>query len=354
MDWLHPMYVWAGVAVFGGVYALWRAARRREAARDQFGDAALVQQLAGTVRPWRHTVKAGLAITGLSVLVVALMGPRFGTEVRTVERRGVDLVVALDVSASMRAQDVAPSRLERAKEEVRGLADELSGSRVGLVLFAGDGFLQAPLTTDYDALRLFLEVAMPTQIPAPGTNIQAAFDAAMDAFDTSRPPSDSARPPDERRAQALLLISDGENHVGDLETVKRQARENNVTLFTAGVGTRQGAQIPIYEDGRQVGIKRTAEGQAVRTRFDETTLKTLAEDGAYFRIGATSSALTDVPTALRQLETTPMSEEQFETYTEMYQWPLAIALLLLTVEVCFPVRARSSSGRPRPMSVGTS
>ena len=338
MDWLHPTYAWALLAVPVAAYGCWRAVQARRAAQDQFGDRALVEQLSGAVYPGRRVLKASLVVGALALLVVGLMGPRLGTEPRTVERRGVDLVVALDVSASMRAQDVAPSRLRRAKREVRDLVDRLGGDRVGMVLFAGEGFVQCPLTTDYGAFRLFLDVANADQVPVPGTNLSAAFEAGLEAFDTARPPSDSTRPPDERRSRALLVLSDGENHQGDLQALRARARAENVTLFTAGVGTEQGAQIPVYEDGRRVGVKRTADGQIVRTRLDEPALTSLAADGAYFRIGATSSALSDVATALRQLEATPMDDERFAAYDEYFQWPLALALLLLAVEVCIPVR----------------
>lgn len=342
MDWLHPTYVWALGSVPVVAYCFWRAAKWREAALDRFGDVALVRRLAPTVRPWRRRLKAGLVLLATVGLAVALMGPRFGTQLHTVERQGVDLVVALDVSASMQAQDVAPSRLRRAKNEIRELLGDLRGDRVGLVLFAGTGFVQCPLTTDYGALRLFLDVAEPDQVPTPGTNLEAALDAATEAFSAARPAADSTARPDETRSRVVLVLSDGENHVGDLEAVKQTARTNDVTLFAAGVGTQEGAQIPVYEEGQQVGVKRDRQGRPVRSRLNESTLMGLVEDGAYFRIGSTSSALSDLPTALRQLETATLAEEQFSEYAEMYQWPLAGALLLLLVEVFIPARTRAT------------
>ena len=340
MEWLHPTFAWALAGVPVAVWLYWRAHRARQSALDRFGDAALVRRLADTVRPWRRPLKAALVVLALAALALALIGPRIGTQPRTVERRGVDLVVALDVSASMRATDVAPSRLRRAKEEIRDLAANLRGDRVGLVLFAGTGFVQCPLTTDYGAFRLFLDVAGPNRMPTPGTDLGAALDAATQAFDAARPAADSTARPGNNRARVVLLLSDGENHVGNLSALKQQARENDITLFTAGVGTTGGARIPLYENGRQVGVKRTEQGEVVRTRLDEAALTTLAEEGAYFRIGSTSSALSAVPTALRQLETSAVAEERFAAYAELYQWPLAVALLLLFVEALIPVRAR--------------
>ena len=342
MDWLHPMYAWALLAVPVAVWLYWRAARGRRAAQERFGGAAIVQQLAPTLRPWRRTLKAGLVIGALLLGVVALIGPRWGTKVRTVERRGVDLVVALDVSASMRAQDVPPSRLRRAKNEIRTLVGDLSGDRVGLVLFAGEGFVQCPLTTDYGAFRLFLDAAASDQVSTPGTDLRAAVDAAVQAFGAARPSTDTTAAPTEQRPRALLLISDGENHVGDLATVRQRAEEAGVTLLTAGVGTAEGGRIPLYERGRRVGFKRDSQGQIVQSRLREDVLTRLAQSGAYFRIGATTSALPDVPAALRQLGTSTYQEEQFADYEEMYQWPLAAALLLLGIATLIPVRRRAS------------
>lgn len=344
MDWLHPAFAWTLAAVPLAAWLYWRAAQWRRATIDRFGDAALVRQLSGAAHPWRRTGKAVLVVTALVGMAVSLMGPRFGTQLRTVERTGVDLVVALDVSESMWAEDVAPNRLDRAKKEIRDLVDQLRGDRVGLVLFAGTGFVQAPLTTDYNALRLFLDVAGPEQMPVPGTNFGAALDAAAEAFDAARPASDTTARPDEARSRVVLLVSDGENHVGALDEVKQRARDADVTLFAVGVGTEEGARIPIYEDGRQVGVKEDRDGRPVRTQFDETALTTLAEGGAYFRIESTSSTLSDVPTALRELETATFAEEEFSEYAEMYQWPLAVALVLLAAAVLIPVRTRAASG----------
>jgi Ca-activated chloride channel family protein len=340
VDWLHPTFAWALLLVPGAVWLYHRAAQARRAARAQFGDPALVRQLAPALRPRRRIVKAGLVVAALLLGAVALMGPRWGTEVRTVERRGVDLVVALDVSASMRAQDVPPSRLGRAKNEIRDLVGDLTGDRVGLVLFAGEGYVQCPLTTDYGAFRLFLDAASPDQISTPGTDLTAAVDAAVQAVGAAQPSSDSAAARAETRPRALLIVSDGETHVGDLPAARRRAEEAGLTVLTAGVGTSEGAQIPIYERGQQVGVKRDAQGQAVQSRLQEEVLTRLARSGAYFRIGATTSALSDVPAALRQIGASTYETEQFADYKEMYQWPLAAALLLLVAAVLIPVRQR--------------
>lgn len=343
MSWLHPTYLWflSGGLVVAGLlgWAVWQ--RRRTA--EQFGSSSLMQALAQSVRPGRRFLRGGLLVMTAVLLGAALAGPRLGTRVEEVERKGIDLVVALDVSHSMLAEDVAPNRLERAKNEIKSLVNELSGDRVGLVLFAGDGFVQCPLTTDYDAVRLFLDVAEPALIPTPGTNFHAAFQAAGNAFARSRPDSTN-RPP---RSRALLIVSDGENHTGDVGSLQDRAADEGWTLFTAGVGERDGAPVPEIQDGQRMGVKRDANGNIVRSRLDESALTTLAESGAYFRIARTSSALSDLTSALNRLEKSSFGVEQFEDYEEYFQWPLGLALLLLMIELALGERRTTTRPAPR-------
>jgi len=339
MDWLHPTYGWMLLAVvlMGGGFA-W-AAWKRQQARDRFGDRGLVAQLATSVRPRKRRVKTALVLLAATLLVVSLAGPRFGTTVRDVERKGVDLLIALDVSSSMQAEDVAPNRLERAKNEVKKLIDGLSGDRVGLILFAGDAFIQCPLTTDYDAVRLFLDVADPSLIPTPGTDFEMAFETALRAFGPSamRQVADDG-PAEAARSRAMLYISDGENHRGSVDYIRETAQQRNIRLYAAGIGERDGARIPIYENGLQTGFQRDRSGQIVNTRLEEDVLTELAQDGAYFRIARTSSALTDLAASLDRLEQTAFGAEQFEEYEEQFQWPLALALLLLVADALIGVR----------------
>lgn len=321
----------------GGGFA-W-AAWKRQQARDQFGDRSLVARLATSAQLGRRRVKAALILLAATLLVVSLAGPRFGTSVRDVERKGVDLMIALDVSSSMQAEDVAPNRLERAKNEVKKLIDALSGDRVGLILFAGDAFIQCPLTTDYDAVRLFLDVAEPSLIPTPGTDFEMAFETALSAFgpSTVQRASEGSSQPGAARSRAMLYISDGENHRGSVDYIMRTARQRNIRLYAAGVGERDGARIPIYENGQRTGFQRDQNGEIVTTRFEDV-LTELAQDGAYFRIARTSSALPDLTTSLDRLEQTAFGEEQFEEYEERFQWPLALALLVLVIDVFIGVR----------------
>ncbi|MEM1125490.1 MAG: VWA domain-containing protein [Bacteroidota bacterium] len=340
MSWLHPDLLWtlalAPVAVGLLLYAAWQ--RRRAA--DRLGDRALVQHLSQSRSPRRRRWKGALQVAGVACLAVALAGPRFGTSLREATREGVDLVIALDVSLSMQAEDVAPSRLERAKNEIKKLLGDLRGDRVGLVVFAGDAFIQCPLTTDYGAVRLFLDVADPSLLPTPGTDFRAALRTALQAFDVA------ADEEGEVTSRALLILSDGENHVEGLEALLQEAREAGVVIYTAGVGETEGTPIPLYRNGRLVGYKEDREGRTVTTRLAEAALQDLATDGAYFRIARTSSSLPQFINALERLERAELEADQFETYEERYQWPLALGLLLLLLE-----RLVSDQRRPRRRAV---
>lgn len=325
MEWLHPTYLWTLAAVPAAVALfLWAAWRRRESLR-QFGNETLISKLAAAVSARRRRWKAAAVVAGVLLLALALAGPRYGTKLREVTREGVDLVIALDVSASMQAEDVAPNRLSRAKNEVKKLLDELKGDRVGLVIFAGDAFIQCPLTTDYSALRLFLDVADPSMIPTPGTDFSAALRQAIDAFETQ--PEQAEKP-----TRALLFVSDGENHVANIQELVDTAQSEGIVLYAAGVGETSGSPIPVYNNGRRIGYKKDSAGEIVHTRLEEDALQTLAADASYFRIARTSSSLPNMIPALDRLEKQELAREEFEEYEERFQWPLALALLLLGFE----------------------
>jgi Ca-activated chloride channel family protein len=335
MDWLRPELLWlvAAAPLAAGLY-LWAAARRRAAAR-RLGDRPLVDRLSRSVRPAFRRWKTILGTAGVLLVALSLAGPRFGTSLREVTREGIDLVIALDVSLSMTAEDVAPNRLERARNEIKRLLDTLRGDRVGLVLFAGDAFIQTPLTTDYGAVRLFLDVADPSLIPTPGTDFGEALRVALRAFEGPGAPADG-----EKRTRALLFVSDGENHVADIDDILAEARAQGIVLFSAGVGETEGVPIPLRRDGRPAGFKTDSEGTVVTTRLEEDALQKLASDGTYFRIARTSSSLSQLSAALERLDRTAFGAEEYEEYEERFQWPLLLALLLLLVETVLPERRR--------------
>lgn len=335
LEFLNPSYLWTLLTV-PAIVALfiWAAWRRREALHH-FGDGTVVSRLVSAVSARRRRWKAAAVVAGVMLLCLALAGPRYGTQLREVKREGIDLMIALDVSSSMLAEDVAPNRLSRARNELKKLLGELRGDRVGLVIFAGDAFIQCPLTSDYSAVRLFLDVADPDMIPTPGTDFSVAFNMAMNAFEKS---SNSST---ERTTRAILFVSDGENHVADVDKLAASAREEGIVLFATGVGETTGSPIPLYHNGRRVGYKQDADGQIVQTRLEEDALRELASDGGYYRIARTSSSLPNLLTSLERLERQEFAREEFEEYEERFQWPLVLALLLLGVERVVSDRRRT-------------
>ncbi len=326
MDWLHPTYLLALLAAPAAVgLFLWAAWQRRKAF-ERFGDRSLVRRLASAVSPRRRRYKATVVVLGLLALVVALAGPRFGSKLQEFKREGVDLVIALDVSESMLAQDVLPNRLTRAKFEIRKLLDELTGDRVGLVLFAGDAFVQCPLTLDYSAFQLFLDIAEPSLIPTPGTNYNAAVNRILQMFEST-----GTQTQEPNRTKAVIFVSDGENHV-EAEDLIDAARRAEVIMFAAGVGETEGVPIPQYQNGRQVGFKKDKQGNNVQTKLEEEALLQLTRDGGYFRITRTASSLSDLTEALQRLDKHAFDQQVFEEYEEKFQWPLALALFLFIAE----------------------
>ncbi len=337
MGWLYPTYLTALSAIPAVLLLLvWAAIARRRAVR-RMGDPELMEKLAGSVSPRRRRWKSALVVLGLTLMAVALAGPRFGTKLREVKREGVDIIFALDVSLSMQARDVAPNRLDRAKNELKKLLDDLRGDRVGLVVFAGDAFIQCPLTTDYGAVRLFLDVANPQLIPTPGTDFGGALDMALKAFRSQ------VRDPEEEHTRVLLYVSDGENHVGSIDVIRQKASEEGVVVFAAGVGETEGVPIPLGRSRTNPGYKKDRDGRVVMTSLEEEPLRQLAGDGAYFRIAKTSSTLNKIIASLERLERTEFAREEFEEYDEKYQWPLALACLLLIGEVVLRDRSRKTS-----------
>ncbi len=327
--------LWGLLAVPLLVLFLWHAAYRRRAALNRFGDARLMARLAQTVNRRARAVKAVLLVAGVACLVFALARPQFGTRVETVRRQGQDIMVALDLSNSMLAEDVAPNRLDRAKLAVSRLLDRLEGDRIGLVAFAGQAFLQSPLTVDYGAARLFLNAMDTGLVPVQGTDLGAALSVALNAFV-------EVENADHR---ILIVFTDGEDHEGDLDANLERALEAGVRIYTVGFGSDDGVPIPDFDDrGRRRGFLRDDEGQIVTTRLEEEPLQRLAEatGGRYIRVTPRGGELAALSDELIGMEGREIEAEQVTQFDEQFQVFLGLGLILLFLEMLLPERRQVS------------
>ena len=301
--------------------------RKRGQMMARFGSANAVKRLAPEVSVARLRVKFWLFAVAFALLVVAAARPQMGSKLREVEREGVEIMVALDVSNSMLASDFSPNRLERTKYAVSRVIEGLSEERIGVVVFAGDAYVHLPLTSDYLTARNFVERISPTQVTKQGTAIGAALDLATSAFSS-----------DSEGSRVVILVTDGENHEDDALKAAERAAERGVKVYTIGIGTPEGA--PINIDGDFI---RDSEGEIVVSKLDETTLQKIAAttEGAYIRATSASVGVQEIVDMINRTEKSKFKTEIFEEYDEKYHIPLVAALVLLLVElVVLPRRNR--------------
>jgi Ca-activated chloride channel family protein len=273
-----------------------------------------------------------LFLLGLSMVVVALARPQWGGETVMMKRRGIDVMVALDASNSMLAEDMRPNRLAAAKRAIADLVDRMGGDRLGLIAFAGDAYTVCPLTLDHGTVLLLLESLNPNSVSLPGTNLEEAIRRGRASFVRQ-----------ERKHKALVIVTDGESTLGDAVREAQQAAEEGVLIYTIGIGSPEGQPIPERDDaGAVTGYKRDRGGQVVNSRLDEATLRKIAEatHGRYFRATAQAVELGAVYDELQSLEKKELEGQLATNYEERYQWPLGCAAALLGIELVVPNRRR--------------
>lgn len=332
----HPNYLYAlallpVLLLFFLFYWYWR-----KRALDRLGESQLLAQLMPGVSRWKHQLKFSLLLLALAFLIVGWANPQWGNKREQVKRKSVDVIIALDISNSMFADDIPPNRLERAKKFAENLVEKLKGERIGLVLFAGGAFLQMPLTIDYGATAMFIRSASPDLAGSQGTAIGEAIQVAMRSF-----------PPDDKSHRALVLITDGEDHDGQAEKAAAAAKEEGVIQFTVGVGTSEGSFIPMNLGGGRQDYKRDESGEPVRSRLNEDMLKKLAETGggAYYPIGQGDGIAEALRKRIDQMEKRELEVRAFSSYESYFQYFLLIGVLLMTVEFFISFRKEWLEGR---------
>lgn len=317
----EPIYLYLLLIVpFLVVFYLYTNYRRRKRLR-QYGDQELMAHLMPNVSKYRPDVKFWLVTAALVMVIFMLARPQFGSKMETVKRQGVETVVALDISNSMLAQDVTPSRLEKSKKLVSRLVETFNNDKVAMIVFAGEAFTQLPITSDYISAKMFLETISPSLITTQGTDIRGAIDLAMKSFTLN-----------EGVGRAIVLITDGENHEGGAVEAAQQAAEKGVRVFVLGVGSPDGSPIPV--EGTN-DFRRDKDGNVVVTKLNEQMCQEIAKagNGMYVRVDNTNNAERALNAEINKLAKADVETQVYTEFDEQFDVLAWLALVLLAVDV---------------------
>lgn len=305
------------VPLIPAVYAVARVLRRSRLRK--FGDEGLVRELMQGCSPAKGWVRISLFTLAFLFFVLGISRPQIGAKLKEHEAKGAEIMICLDVSNSMLAQDYTPCRLDRAKLAISRIVDKLQGDRIGLIIFAGTSFVQLPITTDYVSAKMFLGNINPSSVPVQGTAIGEAIITAAKSFSAQS-----------EKSRAIIVITDGENHEDDAVEAASQVAETGITVYTIGVGSVTGQ--PIQKDGE---LMKDRDGNIVVTRLDEKTLQEIAAagGGAYIHAGKEEFGLNPIIDRIRQMEDEKFNSIVFEEYDEQYMYFFAMSLFLLVVEM---------------------
>ena len=316
----NPQYLWllTLIPLFVVLFAGVAAQRHRRLAR--FGNPDTLAELMPEVSNGRVVLKFILFCGAVALVVLAAARPQFGSKLREEKARGVEMMLVVDVSNSMLAEDFEPNRLERTKYAINRLFDGLKQDRVGLIVFAGEPRVQLPITSDYRMAKAFARRIDPSQVSAQGTAIGKALEQALLSFSGET---------DEKRSRAIILITDGENHDDDAVAVAKRAAEQGIRIYTIGIGTPEGA--PIEIDGEFI---RDEQGEMVVSKLNEEMLAQIADEtgGAYVRATKQDIGLDEIVRSINEMEQSELSTVRFEEFNEQYQYLLIAALVLLVAE----------------------
>ena len=318
----NPEYFWGLVIVPILIlfYVLSRVARKR--ALNKFGKEEIISYLMPYSSNSRPAIKFAILMLALVFFIIGIARPQFGSKLKTEKRKGVELVIALDVSNSMLAEDIQPNRLARAKRAISRLIDRLKDDKIGLIVFAGDAYTQLPITTDYNSAKLFLAAVNTDIVPKQGTAIGSAIDLGIHSF-----------APNSEANKAIIVITDGENHEDDAVSVATAANEQGIVIHTIGMGLPQGTPIPVYRNG-QKDYRKDKDGKPVVTKLNEPMLEQIsaAGGGIYVRANNAQVGLNALFDEIGKMEKTELESRVYSEYDDQFQYFFAIGLLLLLFE----------------------
>lgn len=316
----NPQYFWLLTFVPAMIVLYAAASVHRRCRLERFGRLETLRELMPDVSEGRVILKFVLFLAAFSLTVLAAARPQFGSKLREQKARGIEMMLAVDVSNSMLAEDFEPNRLERTKYAINKLFEGLDQDRVGLVVFAGEAKVQLPITTDYRMARAFARKIDPSLVSVQGTDLAQAISLASLSFSNNE---------GENHSRAIVLITDGEGHDGDVLAAARRAAEQGIRIFTIGIGTPEGAPIRIGGD-----FIRDENGDMVVSKLDEETLEAIARetDGAYVRASKQDIGLDEILHEINSLEAGELETLRFEEFNEQFRYPLGAALVLLLLE----------------------
>ncbi len=293
-------------------------------ALQKFGDMSVIKQLMPYVSKSRPVLKFIFLAIAMVFIIFALADPQFGSKLEKVKRKGAEIIIALDVSNSMLAQDIKPSRLERAKQAISKLIDNMENDRIGLIVFAGDAYMQVPVTSDFSAAKMFLSSINTDIVSKQGTAIGTAIDLAMNSFT-----------PESEMDKALIIITDGENHEDDAVKAAKLAKDKAITVHTIGMGSRQGAPIPLTSGYGQTDFQKDKDGNTVISKLNDNLLNEVAVvgGGKFIRANNSQTGLNVLFDDIRNMERKEMEEKIYTEFEHRFQYLLGIALLFIVLDI---------------------
>jgi len=324
MRFAHWNFIFAFSFIFALAFFYFWAFKLRRKAEEKFAQKELLKELLFRNDPFKQRLKAVLLILGVLFSLFALMRPQWGFHWQEVKRKGLDILIAVDTSKSMLAEDIKPNRLERSKLAVRDLLNNLRGDRIGLIAFSGSAFLQCPLTVDYNGFLISLDALDIDSIPKGGTSISAAIKEAVSSYEGGV-----------KKYKVLVIITDGEDHGGDIDGVIEEAKKEGIVVFCIGIGTKEGDLIPVRQDDGRKAYLKDRNGNVVKSRLDESILQKIAlsTGGSYIRATSREFGLNLIyREKLSKMEKREIEGKMSKHYEERFQIPLAIALLLFLLE----------------------
>jgi Ca-activated chloride channel family protein len=290
----------------------------------KFSNPELLEKLAPNSSTFKSSLKLLMLLLGITFLVISLVNPKMGSKLQTVKREGVDIVFALDVSKSMLAEDIAPNRLEKAKQIISKIIDQLGSDRIGIIIYAGNAYPLLPITTDHAAANMFLQNANPDMVSSQGTAINEALELAKTYYNN-----------DDQTNRFLIIISDGEDHQEETKQVAQNLNNEGVKIFTIGVGTERGGPIPMYLNNDMIGYKKDNQGETVITKRMPEVLQEIADvaKGNYIDGNVTENPVKIMADIIANAEKNEFETKQFSDYKDQFQWFLGIGILFLLFDI---------------------